>query len=230
MKEFLMKLLYPVLLILISMSCLNEGVDSIRRFAINADYFPLESGGAWEYVVTYECNCDCPCSPYFNEGKYEYTHSEFVDGDALLNDIIYKKIVNEDRRPVKFLRKEGSRYYEWNGPKNDHLFLDTSIPPDSSWTSRVEIDVYGIYRDLGYQVTYTVLSIDTVVAIENKTYNDVIAIKEFHDWSRISDDCSTYTRYSYYAPGIGRIRMYQPYNSCYQYLGNITTHLLKGPQ
>lgn len=132
-----------------------------------------------------------------------------VDGDTLIDNISYKRLVNEYGFIEKVVRKNGTQYFGRNhelygGFSKEYMFLDTSLPVLGSWE---------YIKEEGHSKTeYVVKNIHDTYTINNIQYRNVIEL-EVNYYNDYFDGVNLDLHYSakhFYASGIGEIYAYYP--------------------
>jgi hypothetical protein len=183
------------------------------------DYFPLTEGFSWKYKVMTDCECDCPCAGFEDlMQQLQYFNTMTVKGDTVLDGKSYKQIRNRDGWTFKFMRREGEAYYERGYYGDEFKILDASLPVGGSWKQ----------TGFDWEIVSTIRSVRKTFKINNKLYRNVIELENalYHTNSGAIDDCAKITTFSYYAPGLGEVYMYRPYNRCTYYSGDTHNYLV----
>src|SRR5688572_7937864 len=116
-----MLVFFPALLSFILAACDDAPVQESSR-----DYFPLKDLSTWKYVVEHQCRC--PDSTYAASYYYDVN----VLGDTLIEGKVYQKL-GKPSGHLRFVRKEGNQYWEWDFNSQEYMFLDTDVPLKGSW-------------------------------------------------------------------------------------------------
>ena len=173
------------------------------------DYFPLNDQSKWEYQWEYKC--DCP---------EEYVAFDaptiWIAGDSIIQGVIYSKIENEYGL-LKLVRREGSKYYEFNLYNMESLFLDTSLPEGSSWT---------IDTDDFWHSEYIIQRPVQKMTVNSITYYDIIVVENRTTYGIVTSDEYSVSYFHYYAKDIGEILVYNPPNTI-TYVSDTKFSLLK---
>lgn len=156
---------------------------------------------------------------YFKEGiatddvgtiRFEDTVHFTVNGDTLIDNLRYKKILNEHGLIEKVVRKSGTQYFGRNhelygGFSHEYMFLDESIPVNGSWE---------YLKQEGHAKTeYVVKSIHDVYTVNGIQYKNVIELDAnyYTDYNDGQNFELHYSAKHFYAPGVGEIYAFYPY-------------------
>jgi hypothetical protein len=167
---------------------------------VPGDHFPLHDGFEKAYK-----------EEMFNSDEsmlwYSDTLTLKVQADTLIEGVTYKKIMNQYGLLNKVARKEGTKYYGRNhelygGFSNEYMFLDTSLPANSSWEH---------IKDEGRSKTeYVVMAVNSKQAINGVEYENVIQL-DVNYYTKAEGETTWHfshmARHSY-AAGIGEIYAY----------------------
>jgi hypothetical protein len=139
----------------------------------------------------------------------EDTIQFIVQGDTLIDNISYKRVMNNFGAIEKVVRKNGSQYFGRNhelygGFSKEYMFLDTSLPVQGSWE---------YIKEEGHAITeYLVKEIHNTYTIRDVQYQRVIEL-EVNYYNDYADGKKLDLHYSakhFYAPGVGEIYAYYP--------------------
>lgn len=182
------------------------GATNCEEAAVSADepsYFPLFSGATWQYYRAHYYTTDSSLMS-------ADTIVQYADGDTLLDNKRYTKIVDNAGNISKLVRIEGSRYFGRNhelytGFSDEYLFLDSDVPETQSWehikNDGVNITAYVVNRKNATQIFHGV------------TYHDVIEMKVNYYYIDNGARHYRFSTWHHYAKGVGEIYAYYPYPS-----------------
>jgi hypothetical protein len=187
---------FPALLSLILSACDDAPVQES-----SSDYFPLKDLSTWKYVV--EHMCYCPDSTY----NVSYYYDVNVLGDTLLDGKVYQKLGTSNGN-LRFVRKEGNQYWEWDSNSQEYRFLDTDVPLKGSW-------IRYLYGGV-HTVEYSVHARNARVRVNGRMYNNVFVVREVFTLEVNTPYASSFHTYHYYARGFGKIMIRSPYDQPYQ--------------
>lgn len=196
-----------LILIILSSSLLIQCDESEKiEIAVEGDYFPLNENSEWKYLKEYFSTAD---DHTFLSSE---TVSHFIKGDTAIEDIHYKKIVDENGGIVKVVRKEGSKYYGRNhdlyiGFTNEYLFLDEEASLNNSWT----------HNKITYETEYKVIGVNLTHTFNDITYHNVMELQVSYYFQEGEEFKLYYSTLHYYAKGIGEIYTHYPYPSSLTY-------------
>jgi hypothetical protein len=183
---------------------------------VETDYFPVVEGLAWRYRWAQYATIDSSL-------LMEDTVVLYADGDTLLENKSYKRIVDKTGQIDKLVRTEGDRYYGRNhelytGFSEEYLFLDTGVPEGQSWSH---------IKNNGVDITeYVVEEKNATQVFNDVTYRGVIELKVNYYYVDGGERHYRFSTRHYYAPGVGEIYAYYPYPS--RTYSNLNISLLPG--
>ena len=177
--------------------------DHDIRPIVQNDYFPLDENTSVVYQQEFLSTGD--------ETKTWWTDTTtlVVSGDTLIEGVVYKRIANQYGSLTKVVRQDGSKYYgrrheAYGSFSKEYLFLDSSMPANSSWEH--------VKEDMGTKTEYIVKAVKAKEIVNGIEYSDVIKL-EVNYYNNYVDGVSwTHlgTASHIYANGVGEIYAYYP--------------------
>jgi hypothetical protein len=187
----------------IGLSILSCESNSISP-ALPNEYFILSEGTELRYLKEGIATDDV--GTIWFEDTVQFT----VNGDTLIDNLSYKKMLNEYGFIEKVVRKSGKQYFGRNhelygGFSREYMFLDESIPVNGSWE---------YLKQEGHAKTeYVVKNIHDAYTINGTQYKNVIEL-DANYYTDYNDGQNLELHYSvkhFYAAGIGEIYAFYPY-------------------
>jgi hypothetical protein len=162
-------------------------------------FFPLKEDKEWTYVYAY----------YSGDSTFQdaTTITLRVEGDSVVENLTYKRLVDQNDRLVKIIRKEDSKYYGRNhelygGFRHEFMFLDMDKNPGETWS---------YLKDEGSTKTeYIVKALHDEYLLGETSFNNVLEIQaNYYNLIEENYVLKLSTKHLY-AKGLGEIYAYYP--------------------